>query len=464
MTGQGQKLTTSQSLVQKQVLTQKLIQSINLMAMPLTELRETISQEAEKNPALEVLREAGEMDEAVLFPQSQSGEDQNTETGYFSNSSDPGYQPVSQSDPNSKQRFLEGAIFRQESLHDHLLNQMKVMTLDSETAKLAEKIIWNLDEDGFNLENPKLLAENTSGKILEKALNTVRRLEPLGCACCGWKESLLVQTSIRGDGPENFDLFVNEALPLMERKHPEEVRHKLKISKAQWEDWEEYIRFLDPFPGRGFSNQQPQYIYPDLTVRKEEGEYVIILNDEILPVLRLDPSFEAIKDNAEGNPEAQRFISDHSRDARYFINSLAQRDNTLLKTAKAIVEFQRDFFSGGPRNLKPLTLKNVADEIGVHEATVSRITTNKYVQTDWGLFELKYFFTNSISGSGSSGSRVSKVAAKEVIKEILGAADPSQRISDQKLADLLARRGIVLARRTVAKYRKELDLPSSYNR
>ncbi|MDT8297720.1 MAG: RNA polymerase sigma-54 factor, partial [Spirochaetaceae bacterium] len=126
--------------------------------------------------------------------------------------------------------------------------------------------------------------------------------------------------------------------------------------------------------------------------------------------------------------------------------------------------FQRDFFIGGPRFLKPLTLKDVAGEIGVHEATVSRITTNKYVQTDWGLFELKYFFTNSISGAGSSGSRVSKVAAKEVIKEILAETDPNQKISDQKLSDLLARRGINLARRTVAKYRKELDLPSSYNR
>jgi RNA polymerase sigma-54 factor len=250
----------------------------------------------------------------------------------------------------------------------------------------------------------------------------------------------------------------------LKKKRPEEVRSRLGISKDDWEDFEEYIRTLNPFPGRLYATEAAQYIIPDLVVRKDEGEYVLILNDEVLPVLRVDPEFERIRDEAGDDKDARRFISDHSREARYFINSLVQRENTLLKAARSIVEFQRDFFIGGPRFLKPLTLKDVAGEIGVHEATVSRITTNKYVQTDWGLFELKYFFTNSISGAGSSGSRVSKVAAKEVIKDILAEADPNQKISDQKLSDLLARRGINLARRTVAKYRKELDLPSSYNR
>jgi RNA polymerase sigma-54 factor len=255
-----------------------------------------------------------------------------------------------------------------------------------------------------------------------------------------------------------------EVLRLLEKKRSEDVRSSMKISREDWEDFEEYIRTLNPFPGRLYSRDSPQYIIPDLVVKKEEGEYVLILNDEVLPVLRVDPEFEKISEEAGDNKDARRFISDHSREARYFINSLAQRENTLLKAARSIVEFQRDFFSGGPRFLKPLTLKDVAGEIGVHEATVSRITTNKYIQTDWGLFELKYFFTNSISGAGSSGSRVSKVAAKEVIKEILAEAAPEKRLSDQKLSDLLARRGINLARRTVAKYRNELDLPSSYQR
>ncbi len=462
MPAQGQRLTTTQTLAQKQVMSQKLIQSIKLMAMPLTELRETIQQEVEKNPALEMVREAGEVDSPVSSDQLVKDE-RVTESDPFDNSSDPGYQPAPKGDPDSKQRFLEGAVFREENLHEHLLDQLHLMSLPAGVLEVAERIIWNLDEDGFHRDDPALLAKQHP-EHLEPALEAVQALEPLGCGCADWKDSLLVQARIRGDGPEEFERFVVEALHLMENRRSEEVRTKLKFSKDDWEDLEDYIRLLNPFPGRIYATETPQYIIPDLEVRKEEGEYVIVLNDEVLPVLRVDPVFEGIKEEAAGDREARRFISDYSREARYFINSLAQRDNTLLKAARSIVEFQRDFFSGGPRFLKPLTLKDVANEIGVHEATVSRITTNKYVQTDWGLYELKFFFTNSISGAGSSGSRVSKVAAKEVIKEILAEADPGKKISDQKLADLLARRGINLARRTVAKYRKELDLPSSYQR
>jgi RNA polymerase sigma-54 factor len=460
---QGQRLSTHQSLAQKQVITQKLIQSIKLMAMPLSELRETIQEEVDKNPALEVVREAGEVDAP---PQSETlvRENQVTETDPFVNSSDPGYQAAPKGDPDSKQRFLEGAISREASLHDHLIDQLRLMNVSDDVADLSERIIWNLDDDGFNREAPELLMRLPDSDVLNESLSLVRGMDPLGCACSDWRESLLVQADIRGDGPDNFEHFVRDALVLLEKKRSEDVRLFMKISREDWDDFEEYIRTLTPFPGRLYSTETPQYVIPDLVVRKIEGEHVLILNDEVLPVLRVDPEFEKIKEEAPGDKDAKRFISDHSREARYFINSLAQRDNTLLKAAHSIIEFQRDFFSGGPRFLKPLTLKDVAGEIGVHEATVSRITTNKYVQTDWGLFELKFFFTNSISGAGSSGSRVSKVAAKEVVKEILAETGPDKRISDQKLSDLLARRGINLARRTVAKYRKELDLPSSYQR
>jgi RNA polymerase sigma-54 factor len=160
----------------------------------------------------------------------------------------------------------------------------------------------------------------------------------------------------------------------------------------------------------------------------------------------------------------KRFVKSKVKDARWFIHSIRQRNDTLLKTAKAIVEFQRDYFLKGAKYLVPLTLKDIAGEVGVHEATISRITNGKYVQTEWGIFELKYFFTNSISGAGSSGSRFSKEGVKEVIKEILEEESGKEHLSDQGIADLLASRGIKLARRTVAKYRKELDISSSYKR
>jgi RNA polymerase sigma-54 factor len=200
-------------------------------------------------------------------------------------------------------------------------------------------------------------------------------------------------------------------------------------------------------------------------VKLKDGQFVIILNDEEIPVLGVNPFFEGIQGAArrEKLKELRQFVSEKIQHARLFINAIQQRNLTLLKVARAIVEFQRDFFINGPKYIKPLTLKDIAAEIGVHEATVSRTTTSKYVQTEWGIFELKYFFSNSISGAGSSGSRFSKEGVKQVIKEII-AEEGGRGLSDQKISELLAARGISLARRTVTKYRKELDINSSYNR
>lgn len=463
MPEQRQRLTASQKLEQRQTITQKLIQSINLMAMPLIELQETIHEEVDKNPALEIVREAGEVDVPARTEGSDK-EDSVTEQDFFSDSSDSGYLTPSLSDSDSKRLFLEGTVSREKTLHDILIDQLHVMNTLPKLADLAEKIIWNLNGDGFHNEPPGLLLTSDKPELLDSALRLVRTMEPIGCACSGWQESLLVQAEIRGNSPAKFERFVREGLTLLKKRRPEDVRAVLRISLDNWKLCEAYVRTLAPFPGRIYSADSPQYVVPDLLIRKREGELVLILNDEVLPVLRINPEFEKIGDASGIDKNAKRFISDHSREARYFINSLAQRDNTLLKTARFIVEFQRDFFSGGPRFLKPLTLKKVADAIGVHETTVSRITSNKYAQTDWGLFRLKFFFTNSISGSGNAQSSVSKVAAKEVIKEVIAGLDANQRISDQTLRKLLAGRGINLARRTVAKYRNELDLPSSNRR
>ncbi len=235
--------------------------------------------------------------------------------------------------------------------------------------------------------------------------------------------------------------------------------------KRAFERCLEFIKNLEPFPGREFSAEKPTYVIPDLMVKMKEGQFVIIMNDEEIPVLGINTFFK----DMQGNPvkrqkEVRQYVSNSVKNARWFIHSIHQRNQTLLKTARAIVEFQREFFIRGPKYLKPLTLKDIAGEVGVHEATVSRITTGKYVQTEWGIFELKYFFSNSISGSGSTGSRFSKEGVKQTIKEILEAEKQEQHLSDQRIAELLAKRGINIARRTVAKYRKELDISSSYDR
>jgi RNA polymerase sigma-54 factor len=207
-------------------------------------------------------------------------------------------------------------------------------------------------------------------------------------------------------------------------------------------------------------------------VLTREGEFVIVLNDEEIPVLGINPFFMkvAVKKTAggtgKGNTAETKPVRDFAREnikeARWFIQSINQRNHTLLRVSRAIVEFQRDFFVNGPKNLAPLTLRDIAQELGIHEATVSRTSNGKYMQTEWGIFELRYFFTNSISGLGSTGSRYSKEGVKEIIRELI--TREKRRCSDQEIADLLSQRGIPLARRTVAKYRNELDLGSSYNR
>jgi len=212
-----------------------------------------------------------------------------------------------------------------------------------------------------------------------------------------------------------------------------------------------------------FSTEEPRYVIPDLSVERKDGQFVIVMNDEEIPVLGISPLFAEVAAGGERN--ARQFANNSVKNARWFIHSIHQRNQTLLRVSRAIIEFQRDFFLRGKKYLVPLTLKDIANEVGVSEATVSRISNRKYIQTEYGIFEVKHFFTNSISGAGSSGSRYSKEGVKETIREILEQdQQDGKSLSDQKISDLLSQRGIKLARRTVTKYRKELDISSSYER
>jgi RNA polymerase sigma-54 factor len=224
----------------------------------------------------------------------------------------------------------------------------------------------------------------------------------------------------------------------------------------------DFLRELDPFPGRNYSNEQPRYVVPDVMVKMQEGELVIVLNDEDIPVLGINSFYASIQDHEEQykQKDLKRFVKNGVHEARWFINSIRRRNQTLLKVCKAIIEFQRDFFRKGSKYLVPLSLKDIAAEIGVHEATVSRVTNGKYIQTEWGIFELKYFFTNLVPGGG----RFSKEGVKQMIREIIEEEGSKKRLTDQKIGEILEAKGVKIARRTIAKYRKELDIMSSHHR
>jgi len=434
----------------------QLYQSIRLMALPVVDLRETIQAELERNPALEVIEDKTTISLDSALKESKEEDD------YFEATSDSGFtRRGTDEDADEQQKFIEGALSRPETLQEHLLWQLRLQPVDEDIRRIGELLIQNLDADGFHKEPVDVLLKDEDPAKVVAALDLVRRLDPQGTCTADYKESLFIQAQLMPDAPDGI-LDALAHLELLEKGKIAEVAKKIKRSEEDVREILERIKELSPFPGRQFDSSDVRYVTPDVQVVRKNDEFVIILNDEEIPVLGINPFFMKLSDGKDGEKPVRDFVRENIKEARWFIRSINQRNHTLLKVMRAIVEFQRAFFAKGPKYLAPLTLKDIAQEIGVHETTVSRIANGKYVQTEWGIFEIRYFFTNSISGAGSSGSRYSKEAVKEIIREIIKSEEGS--LSDQDIADLLAQRGIPLARRTVAKYRKELDLGSSYTR
>ncbi len=445
---------------QKLKLTPQLFQAIKLMSLPLQDLRLKIQEELVQNPALEVIEDRS----TVSFDEVQNRD--NSDYNRFEETSDSGYvSSRGEEASNQKRQFIEGALSRPESLQDHLLLQLRLQPLSPDEYRIGELLIRNLDPNGFHIEPPEALVNDNEIKILEKVERQIQAFDPVGACTSDYKESLLVQIENHPQPHPHSHRVVEKYLDLLEKGKLAQIARKMKIQERELEGALKFIRTLDPIPGRNFVVEQARFVIPDVSVKHREGEFVLVINDEEIPVLGINSLFKSIakSEDKSGKRELNRFIKANLADARWFIRSIGQRNETLLKVCRVIVEFQRSFFRRGPKYIVPLTLKDIASEIGVHEATVSRITTNKYMQTEWGIFELKYFFSNSISGPGSSGSRFSKQGVKEIIREIIEEEGDAQ-LTDKKIAAVLAEKGIKLARRTVSKYRKELDISSSFQR
>lgn len=456
-------------LVQKQELrlSPQLLQSIQILALPMQDLKARIETELEVNPALELMEDKGGTANEEL-PIRSKAEMSREDGDYFENSSDPGYDfdnwtsgSYDDEAGDNKRRFMEGALSRPESLHEHLIWQLRLQPISEEQYQIGELLIRNLDENGFHREpldtflTPEQLAKCPDVKDL------IQAFDPAGTCVTDYKESLSVQAKQFSYIPAGSVEIINEHLELLEKGKYREIGKILKIDEEDVQEALHFIQQLTPFPGRLYSSDTPQYVIPDLQVIRRDEQFVIILNDEEIPVLGINPFFDQLLQKKSDGVEVQQFVQSKLRDAKWFINSLKMRNETLLKVARALLEFQREFFIKGPRAIVPLTLKDIAGEIGVHETTVSRLTNGKYMQTEWGLYELKFFFSSAVSGT--AGETFSKEGVKQIIKEIV-VEEGGKILSDQKISDLLEKRGIKLARRTVAKYRKELDIESSYDR
>jgi RNA polymerase sigma-54 factor len=430
------------------------------MGLPILDLRKKIEEELERNPALEVLE-----DRTVLSLDAAYDAPRKDEYDYFEASSDSGFvKKGGDEETQERHQFIEGALSRPETLQEHLLWQLRLEPAEDDVRRIGERLIQNLDENGFHKEPLDLLLKNENPAIIASALALVRTLDPVGSCVADYQESLRVQAGLLVDAPDGLiDLL--DHLEQLERGKFAEVARKLGRAEDEVRAGFGRIRELSPFPGRRFAADTTRYVVPDIQVVRKEGDFVIILNDEEIPVLGINPFFMKIAahvgEKGEGKP-ARDFVKENIKEARWFIQSINERNHTLLRVSKAIVEFQRPFFVDGPRHIAPLTMRDIAQELGLVESTISRTARGKYMQTEWGIFEVRHFFTNSITGAGSGGSQFSKEGVKEIIRELI--AEEARHFSDQEITELLSTRGIPLARRTVAKYRNELDLGSSYAR
>ena len=350
------------------------------------------------------------------------------------------------------------------NLAEHLLFQVRMSDLAEEDLDMALHIIGNLNKDGYLDLSYEEIAQITDRTLadVERVIDAFRYLDPCGVAARDLRECLLIQLEAGGLTNALPWRIVKDHLTQLERRNWEQIAKAEKVDVEQVYAAVKVIRSLEPRPGRPFGDETANYIVPDIYVYKVGDEYVISQNDDGLPKLRVSPYYvEILKNRQGGNKENTEYLNDRLKAAQFLIKSIHRRQRTIYKVTESIVKFQREFLDEGITRLKPLVLKDVADDIGMHESTVSRVTTNKFVHTPQGVFELKFFFTTGIKSGNSS---ISSSAVKERIRTIIGAEDPDNPVSDQTIVNMLQEEGVEIARRTVAKYRESLGIASSSKR
>src|SRR5436189_3620329 len=465
-----QKLHTK--LVQKLILTPSLQQSIKLLPMSTLELSELLNQEMVENPMLEEVPteelqpvEAAQekQEEKPAQEKGDTWDDQDYEY-FFGDYLDDGYRPRTPTEVKELPP-IENTLSTSTSLADHLLWQLSMQTDAPLMREIGSAIVGNLDDDGYLVASFDELAAMGPWPVteVERALRLIQGFDPTGVAARDLQECLLLQLRHLGLEGTPTEKIVTDHLRLLQNHQVPEIARKLGLSIDDLKEHIEIIKHLDPKPGTRYNPSQSQYVIPDVYVVKVEDQYVAVLNEDGLPQMRISPVYRRLLDkNAEHNDETRAYVKDKFRSALWLIKSVEQRQKTIHKVANSIINFQRDFLDHGIEHLRPLVLRDVANDIGMHESTVSRVVTNKYMHTPQGVFEMKYFFHSGISSS--YGESVSSVTIKQRIRKIIENEDPRKPLSDSKIVSILQREGLVLARRTIAKYREELKIPTSNQR
>ena len=470
MAGPGMHQTQNLSL--QQVLAPQLQQSLLILQAPLLELRNLVQQEMETNPVLEELaiepsgEEAGESDAAAdaqfkeefdkLAKLDEEWRDYMAQSSSYSGRSQ---------EAEDKRQFFFDSIPTQETLQQHLMGQLNQTVLNANDRKSAELIIGNIDDNGFLQTTPEEMALNTGipQEDFEHMLTLIQSFYPPGVGARDLRECLLIQ--LKREGKQNsleYRIITDHMQDLGKRRFPE-IARRMGISAEQVQKCANSIAQLDPRPGAIFAEAPKNYVLPDVTVEKVNGNYQVILNGEQIPHLRISNTYKDIMAQDRNGSDVKDYIRDKIRSGKFLIKSIHQRQQTISNIAYQIVTRQREFFEKGSSYLKPMTMVQIADAVGVHETTVSRAISGKYISTPQGVFEMKYFFTPGYQTA--TGESMSNTSVKEAILDLVKSEPGNSPLSDKEIVEILSKRGIPIARRTVAKYRTELNiLPSNMRR
>jgi RNA polymerase sigma-54 factor len=483
---QDARIVLQQRLSQQLVMTPQLRQAIKILQVSRAELETLVDQELTENPVLEEnVDEKAEGPAEVPTVDGQNGADEYQAEAekpeveapsnvgeidwkeYAENYSNDIHGSTGHSsggDDEDRRAALENVLVKRTLLPDHLMWQLRLSDLSDAEKEVGAIIVGSLDKDGYLPIQPEevaFLADTWPDvDIVRSVLRRIQEFDPPGVAARDLAECLLIQLRQLGLAEDSLPArIVRDHLPMLESRRFDRLAREFAVPIEQIAEATRVISVLEPKPGRDFGDSDTRYVTPDVFVHKVGEEYVVTLNEEGLPRLRVSSFYRRML-GQNGSPEARGYIQEKMRAAAWLIKSIHQRQRTLYMVTSSIVKFQTDFLERGVAFLRPLVLKDVANDIGMHESTVSRATAGKYVHTPQGTFELKYFFTSSLRGG--QGAEVSAESVKEKIREIIQKEDARKPLSDQYIAELLGKEQIDIARRTVAKYRELMGiLPSS---
>jgi RNA polymerase sigma-54 factor len=472
----------SQKLIQQLVITPQLQQAIRLLQLTRLELVDMISQEMKENPLLEEGEEEKELtetetpvvgpEEAEIPPEPEhtpevkgngEGADEFDWENYLENSN---LTPFQKSSTDGEERpSFENFLTKRTTLTDHLQWQLQLSHFTDEEHEAGTWIIGNLDEDGYLKISLEDICSETGLPIemVERVLRKIQLFDPVGVGARDLKECLLIQLEQRHPRDTLAEKIVSEHLSLLKNRNYPAIAKRMGVSQERVNRAASLISKLDPKPGKAFGGESIQEIIPDVYIYKVEGDYVISLNDEGIPRLKINSLYRNILNGSRSAMEGDRkYIQEKLRSALWLIRSIHQRQRTIYKVTKSIVKFQREFLDKGIQYLKPLVLRDVAEDIEMHESTISRVTHNKYAHTPQGIYELKFFFNAGITST--QGETMASESVKNLVREIIVKEDPRKPYSDEKLVEILQGMNIPIARRTVSKYREMMKILSSNER